>query len=297
MSDKVTVSLQPVQELHGELTVRGNDGISPVIDVEAIEGGTRVSMTDVYGTKSFDIMAGADGHTPERGVDYWTEADKEEIAQEAAERVDVKEQVDELERSMESVLRDIADLKYVPVSITKFTVEPASAEMGATIQSVNLTYTINKTPAKLYLDGEEMTPASFGGVKLNALALTADKTWTLKAVDERNAEATKQVTLKFDNNVYYGVAANLTEENASALTAVRTNTRKRTINVNAAAGEYVWYCLPVRLGACTFTVGGFDGGFDLVSTQDVTNDSGYTESYNIYRSANAGLGSTTVEVK
>lgn len=297
MSDKVIVSLQPVQELHGELTTRGNDGISPVIGVEAIEGGTRVSMTDVYGTKSFDIMAGADGYTPERGVDYWTEADKDEIAQEAAERVDVKDQVAELERSMESVLKDIADLKYVPISISSFSVNPSSAEMGDVVQSVNLTYGINKKPAALYLDGVEKTnPSSGGGFQFNNLSLTADKTWTLKAVDERNKEVTKQATLKFYNSVYYGVAGQTMPAIAN-LTAVLTDTRKRTITVNAAAGEYIWYFVPVRLGACTFTVGGFDGGFDWLTTQDVTNSSGYTESFRIYRSSNAGLGSTTVEVK
>ena len=71
----------------------------------------------------------------------------------------------------------------------------------------------------------------------------------------------------------------------------------RNAGFDAARGEYIWYFVPVRLGACTFTVGGFDGGFDVVATQDVTNSSGYTESFRIYRSANTGLGSTTVEVK
>ena len=70
---------------------KGEDGISPTVTVAAIEGGTRVYVTDVNGTKSFDVLNGedgapgkdgedgADGHTPVRYVDYWTEADQTAI--------------------------------------------------------------------------------------------------------------------------------------------------------------------------------------------------------------------------
>jgi hypothetical protein len=51
------------------------------------------------------------------------------------------------------------------------------------------------------------------------------------------------------------------------------------------------------MGACSFKVGGFDGGFDLVATLAYTNEYGHIEQYYIYRSANAGLGETSVEVK
>lgn len=241
---------------------------------------------------------GAEGYTPQKGIDYWTDEDKSEIIKDingAAEGVGAR--VDVLEVNMESVLQDIADLRYVPISISSFSVNPSSAEMGDVVQSVNLTYGINKKPAALYLDGVEKTnPTSGGGFQIKNLSLKEDTTWTLKVVDERNTEDTRQAMLKFYNNVYYGVAGQ-TMPGIAELTAVRTDTRRRTFTVNAAAGEYIWYFVPVRLGACTFTVGGFDGGFDLVATQDVTNGSGYTESFRIYRSSNAGLGSTTVEVK
>lgn len=39
----------------------GKDGTSPTVSVTAIEGGNRVSITDVAGTKSFDVMNGKDG--------------------------------------------------------------------------------------------------------------------------------------------------------------------------------------------------------------------------------------------
>lgn len=71
----------------------GADGFSPTVSTEAISEGTRVTITDSTGQKSFDVMngkngadgaegpAGADGKTPVKGVDYYTEADKEEMVQ------------------------------------------------------------------------------------------------------------------------------------------------------------------------------------------------------------------------
>lgn len=78
----------------------GGNGFSPTVDVAEIDGGHRVSVTDINGTKSFDVMDGADGkdgdpgadgqpgkdgapgangYTPQKGIDYFTEADKAEM--------------------------------------------------------------------------------------------------------------------------------------------------------------------------------------------------------------------------
>ena len=48
---------------------------SPTISISAIDGGHRITITDVDGTKIFDVMDGEDGYTPVRGTDYWTEED------------------------------------------------------------------------------------------------------------------------------------------------------------------------------------------------------------------------------
>jgi hypothetical protein len=77
----------------------GGDGFSPIVDITEIEGGHRVTITDIEGTKSFDVLNGAKGDkgdpftyedfTPEQlealkgkdGQDYiLTSADKTEIA-------------------------------------------------------------------------------------------------------------------------------------------------------------------------------------------------------------------------
>lgn len=79
----------------------GKDGVSPVVTVEAIEGGHRITITDALGTKTADVMdgkdgkdgadgtPGADGYTPQKGVDYFTPEDVQEIAHEAAKQVTI----------------------------------------------------------------------------------------------------------------------------------------------------------------------------------------------------------------
>lgn len=53
----------------GEPGEKGDAGVSPTADVTTIEGGHRVTITDVNGTKTFDVMDGEDGTSAE-GVEW-----------------------------------------------------------------------------------------------------------------------------------------------------------------------------------------------------------------------------------
>lgn len=199
---------------------------------------------------------------------------------------------------VEKLESQVADLLYKPVAISAFTNNVNVAEMGSSVSAVTLYWYLNKTPTSLSLDGVAIDKG-LTQLQLAGQNITANKTWTLKATDERNAEASKTTTVHFYNGVYYGAAEHPeTDYNAAilALTKILTATRKRSFTVTAGTGQYIWYVLPARLGECTFKVGGFEGGFEMLGTIDFSNASGYTESYRIYRSANAGLGNTTVEV-
>ena len=70
-----------------------------------------------------------------------------------------------------------------------------------------------------------------------------------------------------------------------------------TITVNAAANQYIYYCIPYKWGTPIFNVGGFDGGFDEVSRFNITNTYGHTELYSVWRSDNYSLGKTTVAIR
>lgn len=49
----------------------GEPGYSPTISVKTIDGGHRLTITDVNGTKTVDVMDGEDGYTPQKGKDYF----------------------------------------------------------------------------------------------------------------------------------------------------------------------------------------------------------------------------------
>lgn len=60
----------------------GEDGYSPTVEVEEIDGGYRLTITDASGTQTVDVYhgeTGPAGYTPVKGTDYWTDEDKAEI--------------------------------------------------------------------------------------------------------------------------------------------------------------------------------------------------------------------------
>lgn len=70
----------------------GGSAVSPTVEITPIENGHRVTITDVNGKHVFDVMNGANGKTPQKGVDYWTPTDKAEMVQEVLKNfVDVSE--------------------------------------------------------------------------------------------------------------------------------------------------------------------------------------------------------------
>lgn len=199
----------------------------------------------------------------------------------------------------ESVADALDDLLYKPVAINSFTNSANTKEMGITVDSVTLNWSINKTPATLTLNGEALD-VTRTTTTLNGLGLTSNKGWTLAATDERDAKSTKTTSVTFLNGVYYGVgkvnAEGVTSSFILGLTKTLASTRAKTFDVNPAKGEYIYYAIPTRFGTPKFEVGGFEGGFDLLTTINFTNSSGFQESYSVYRSTNSGLGSTKVVV-
>jgi hypothetical protein len=111
--------------------IPGQDGFSPIVEVEEIEGGHRVTITDVEGTKVFDVLNGQngeDGHTPQKGVDYFTDSDKREIAQEISSiydvdgngQVDKADDSDRLGGQLPSHYAKVGDIPSVPTKVSAF---------------------------------------------------------------------------------------------------------------------------------------------------------------------------------
>lgn len=199
-----------------------------------------------------------------------------------------------------SVQEQIDNILYKKVEITAFSNSVNVVELGSTVDNVTLTWTINKTPTSLALDGEQLD-VSLKTKALTGLGLKANKTWNLTATDARNATSTKSTTLQFLNGRYFGTGAvnadGVTDTFVQGLSKALVGSRACDFTVNAAEGQYIYFAIPARFGTPSFFVGGFEGGFTLLKTFDYTNQSGYKESYTVYKSDNAGLGSTKVTVK
>lgn len=127
-------------------------------------------------------------------------------------------------------------------------------------------------------------------------------TFTLNATDG-SINPTSIITINFWNKRFWGtstkdgeyIEGEYTEADIEGLADNElSNSKSKTFTVTSNIGEYIIFSYPSRLGTATFTVGGFEGGFINFGTISVTNASGFTENYRIYRSANSGLGTTTV---
>lgn len=189
---------------------------------------------------------------------------------------------------------------YVEMKINSFTNNVNTKEMGASVSNVVLNWTTNKVPTKLLLDGEEIDP-TLTGKTLTNLNITTNKTWSLVAIDEKGKSAMVATSVTFYNGVYYGVGnVGVSGVNSSFILGLSkptlTGSHISKFTATPSDGQYIYYAFPSRFKVPTFTVGGFEGGLELLTAVDFTNASGYTESYKVYRSTNAGLGSTTVNV-
>ena len=170
------------------------------------------------------------------------------------------------------------------------------AEIGSTIQTLKLTWEYNRDIVSQKLDNAtlntDIREQNYANIKEN-------KTFTMTSKSVMGVEKTVQYTVSFANGIYYGKSKNDDDSNVlfSALTKQLSNSKSRTISVNAGEGERIYYCYPKRLGNVTFTVNGFDGGFNLIKTFKFKNSSNYEEDYVIYKSTNANLGNTTITIK
>ena len=196
------------------------------------------------------------------------------------------------------------DLEYIPIEITELSVTPEFAEVGSTLNAATVEYTLNKIPTTLRLGNETLTNATSGSKSLSSMGATEDTTLTLEATDSGSyshlaTTVTKSVVVKFVNRVYYGVKAAGTLDSTfvkSLANKPLSDEKARTITVNSTSNTYIWYAYPAILGTSVFKVGGIEGGFEPAETVSVTNDSGSTEDYYVYRSTEKTLGLTTVEI-
>lgn len=196
---------------------------------------------------------------------------------------------------------------YKAMSINNFSNNSSTLEIGSSLSSSTFSWNLSKQPSQLTItstgQSSDIAKIQSGSALVTfTRPLTANTTFTLTATDARNAVASKQSTISFLNGKYYGVSNIIDTSRMDAafvqgFTKSLVSGRTGSWSVTANAGQYIYFAIPAAFGTPVFYVGGFEGGFSKVKTFDFQNSSGYTTSYDIYKSTNAGLGATTVEVR
>lgn len=215
--------------------------------------------------------------------------------------------VDEIKQNSQEKIREIeselnqtnAQLSKLEDQVNPFTstlsISKQIAELGSS-QNLTLNWSYNRDikAQKINSDNLDVSVRSKSYSNVSSSA-----TYTLTATSTLDLTTSKSVSITFANGIYYGASSSTNYDSGliKSLTKELSTNKSRTITVNASSGEYIYYCVPTRLGECSFNVNGFGGGFYKVATVSFTNDFNYTENYFIYKSTNSNLGNTTVVVK
>jgi len=216
-------------------------------------------------------------------------------------------QMNRIENGIEEALQGVANALYKAIEISNASIEPPQVAIGREIQGFTINCLCNKEPSQISLkQGNTDVPhsANVNGSSVtlttSGLAISSSTTYTVTAMDERGATASRNLTIDFLNFICYGAASTPQEITSTFVNSLASKdlskTRAKTITVNAGSGQFIWIAIPSRLGSPSFSVGGFEGGFTLAATLQVTNSASYAEEYKVYKSDNAGLGSTRVVI-
>lgn len=209
------------------------------------------------------------------------------------------------------VMWDGTGARWEPVSgfqITSFSPVVFLVETSQSVVNPAFTASYNVTPTAATLTNNanaeskdvHTTPTSFSSAQ-TYIKNTPNQsvTWTLNAANGSLAATPVTCSMIWAQKNYSGIST--TPANTAAfiqgLTGSLATSRGETFSVTASGSNKIYFSCPTRYGSATFSVGGFAGGFILRATGiNVTNAQGFSESYDLYESTNAGLGATTVTV-
>lgn len=206
-----------------------------------------------------------------------------------------------MQDKISKIEQELAELTFIPMEITAFSVVPNIAEMGSTISNAKLswTYNIDKAPKQVLLNDVSIDN-TIKEYDVNE-DIKETKTFTLKTIDTGKTSE-KSTVLNFVNGIYYNAASIPVEYNSDFINSLAQRAlsveKNLSLDLEIADGQYAYICTPDINGDYIFTIGGFDGGFGKfpVATVEFTNEFGHTEMYRIYKSDNTNLGKTTVKL-
>lgn len=279
----------------------GGSAVSPTIEITEIEGGHTVTVTDVYGSQSFDVMDGEKGEKGEPGP-AGADGEPYELTEEDEAKLVAamlaSEDIEQMKQDIEDIL---AELNYENIDITGFSCPGAGVyEIGTSVAAPTITWSLNKEPASQNLNGEAL------GVAVRSKAYTGsiatNKTYTLNVTGQKGETDKASESFTFYNGVYYGaLPVDAAIDSATILTLNKKvqGTRGVTFKVSPTSDVRVAYAIPVSgYGTPSFKL---DNGFavDMYRLEDpiqFENSLGYTTAYYVWLSTHPQKQEITVIV-
>lgn len=198
--------------------------------------------------------------------------------------------------SLPTVGAALDSLFYVYPSVTSFTNSLNTVETGSTYSTVTLTWAYNKAVATQVINQGIGSLAYTLRTRVVNGTYNTTTTFTLTGSDGFNA-CNGNTTISFMQKRYWGVSAltSLNDAQVLALSNEFASSRAQTRTLSPS-GQYVYFAYPASLGAATFTVNGLVNTDWILVTRALVNASGYSESYNIYRSTSLLTGTYVIAV-
>jgi len=186
-------------------------------------------------------------------------------------------------------------LLYTTPQITSFTNNVNTVEMGSTVNSVTLNWALNKViDSQSINNGVGSIAVGTTTKALSSLNITSDTTWTLSIADSQNT-VTKSTSVNFRNKRYWGASNLDVLDNAGilGLGSEFATDYSMSKTLDATGGKYLYFVVPssFNLDASKFKIGGLANSNWTKTTVALTNASGYTTNYDVFRSGNIQTGS------
>ena len=206
---------------------------------------------------------------------------------------------------LESIKQDIAELKYDPIAINSFTVTPSKVEVGATVESITLKWTLNKKPKSQLITGNginaenpAVTDSNSYSKTYSGLALTSKAIYNISVTDEKQT-ITKATTLYFYKPLYHGALdanAEITSEVIRSLPQTLNSTKNISFKATTVEGQKLTYAQPASYADPVFTIDNFPYSWNKIATFEFENSSGHVESYTVWQEPECIPGTSTVSV-
>lgn len=214
-------------------------------------------------------------------------------------------------RIARDAITDLADavarLSYGGIDVSALTVTPSVAEIGTTVTSVALAWTVSRAAPTAqtvtWTGGGSATLVASDRAKAATLSRTSDTTFVVTATDATAPAGAANtdnasVTLRFLPRRYWGVSVAATLDSAGVMALAGTDlsdVRALSFESNPAA-QYVYYAYPASMGDVPRWMLGSFLEDPVKSTVPVTRN-GLTVSYLVMRSTNKLTGRVPVSVQ